>query len=180
MTLVPLPSVFVRLLAALPALTVALWLPATSQSADPAPGSAAVVEAGNNVSIEYTLRLDDGTQVDSNVGGEPIRIQQGAGQVLDDVDAALIGMQIGESKQVTVLPQRGYGEVNPDAFQTVPLSDLPEEARQPGVTVRGEDEQGQSQRVRVDRIEGDNAVIDLNHELAGKKLVFDVKLLAIE
>lgn len=138
-----------------------------------------VVEAGSEVGIEYTLTLEDGTKVDSNVGGETLRFKQGAGKMIPGLDKALVGMAIGEVKQVTVSPEEGYGPVNPDAFAEVPLSELPEDARTPGTALMAQDEQGRVQRLLVHEVEGDKATLDFNHPLAGKTLLFDVKILEI-
>ena len=138
-----------------------------------------VVEAGSQVGIEYTLTLEDGTKVDSNVGGEALRFEQGAGRMIPGLDKALIGMGVGEAKQVTVSPEEGYGPVNPDAFGEVPLSDLPEDAREPGTALMAQDEEGRVQQLRVHKVEGDQATLDFNHPLAGKTLIFDVKILEV-
>ena len=166
-------------------LSVALLLlatAATSARAEDAPAAKEknVVEAGSGVSLEYTLTLEDGTKVDSNVGGEPLNFQQGSQQIIPGLDAALIGMKTGESKTVTVPPETGYGLVNPDAFTSVPLTDLPEDARTAGAELVAQDPSGNMQRLRVDRVEGENAVLDFNHPLAGKTLIFDVKILGVK
>jgi FKBP-type peptidyl-prolyl cis-trans isomerase 2 len=138
-----------------------------------------VVEAGSQVGIEYTLTLEDGAKVDSNVGGETLRFEQGAGQMIPGLDKALIGMAVGETKQVTVSPEEGYGPVNPAAFGEVPLGELPEDGREPGTTLMAQDAQGQVRQLRVHEVEGDVATLDFNHPLAGKTLLFDVKILEI-
>ena len=139
-----------------------------------------VVEAGSTVGIEYTLTLEDGTTVDSNVGGEALRFEQGSGHVIPGLDKQLIGMKVSEAKQVKVTPDEGYGKVNPAAFTEVPVSELPEDAREPGVMLVAEDDQGRTQRLRVHKIEGDKATLDFNHPLAGKTLIFDVKILEVQ
>jgi FKBP-type peptidyl-prolyl cis-trans isomerase 2 len=139
----------------------------------------AVIEAGSTVGIEYTLTLEDGTQVDSNVGGETLSFEQGSGQIIPGLDKELIGMRVGEAKNGMVSPDEGYGQVDPAAFTEVPVGELPEEAREPGTALMARDAQGRVQRLRVDRIEGDKAHLDLNHPLAGKTLLFDVKILEI-
>ena len=139
-----------------------------------------VVEAGSTVGIEYTLTLEDGTQVDSNVGGETLSFEQGSGQIIPGLDTELIGMKVGEAKQVTVAPDEGYGEVNQAAFTEVPVSELPEDARKPGMMLMAQDDQGRTQRLRVHKIEGETATLDFNHPLAGKTLLFDVKILEIQ
>jgi FKBP-type peptidyl-prolyl cis-trans isomerase 2 len=139
-----------------------------------------VIDRGSMVGIEYTLTLEDGTQVDSNVGGEALRFEQGAGRIIPGLDKELPGMKVGEAKQVTVAPEEGYGPVDPAAFSEVPLSELPEDAREPGVVLMSRDPQGQTHRLRVHKIEGDTATLDFNHPLAGKTLIFQVKILEIQ
>ena len=139
-----------------------------------------VVEAGSMVGIEYTLTLEDGTDVDTNVGGEVLRFEQGDGQIMPGLDKELIGMTVGEAKHVTVTPDGGYGQVDPAAFIEVPVSELPEDAREPGTALMTRDEKGNVQRLRVHKIEGDNATLDFNHPLAGKTLIFDVKIREIQ
>ena len=91
-----------------------------------------VVEAGSTVGIEYTLTLEDGTKVDSNVGGEALSFKQGSGQIIPGLDKEVIGMKVGEAKQVKVTPEEGYGQIDPAAFTEVPISELPEDARDAG------------------------------------------------
>jgi FKBP-type peptidyl-prolyl cis-trans isomerase 2 len=139
-----------------------------------------VVESGSTVGIEYTLSLEDGTKVDSNVGGEALLFEQGSGQIIPGLDKDLIGMKVGEIKQVKVTPDEGYGQVNPAAFTEVPVSELPEDAREPGMLLVAQDDQGRTQRLRVHKVEGDKATLDFNHPLAGKTLIFDVKILEVQ
>ena len=72
-----------------------------------------VVEEGSQVGIEYTLTLEDGTKVDTNVGGDALRFEQGSGQIIPGLDKELLGMAVGDSKHVTVQPEEGYGSVPP-------------------------------------------------------------------
>jgi len=139
-----------------------------------------VVEAGSTVAIEYTLTLEDGTKVDSNVGGEALSLEQGSGQIIPGLDKQLIGMKVSETKQVKVTPEEAYGQIDPAAFTEVPISELPEDARTPGMMLMARDDQGRTRRLLVQKIEGDTATLDFNHPLAGKTLIFDVKILEVE
>ncbi|MGH0033123.1 MAG: FKBP-type peptidyl-prolyl cis-trans isomerase [Myxococcota bacterium] len=163
---------------------MALLLAATASSAEEPPPAdketPTVVEAGSQVGIEYTLTLEDGTTVDTNVGGEALRFQQGSGQIIPGLDKELVGMAVGDAKKVTVAPEEGYGPVNPDAFTEVPVSELPEGAREPGTPLMTQDDQGRTARLTVSKIDGETATLDFNHPLAGKTLFFDVKVLEIE
>jgi FKBP-type peptidyl-prolyl cis-trans isomerase 2 len=138
------------------------------------------VRAGSKVSIEYTLSLDDGSVLDSTVGDEPVQFEQGSKQVIVGLNEALIGMKLDEQKRVTVPPEKGYGEKDPLAFRPIPLEKIPLEARVPGTELGTEDEQGRPILMRVERIEGDQAILDFNHPLAGLTLVFDLKVVAID
>lgn len=139
-----------------------------------------VIEAGSTVGLEYTLTLEDGTQVDSNVGGEVLRFEQGSGRIIPGLDKELTGMKVGETKQVTIAPEEGYGQVNPDAFTEVPVSELPEDAREAGMALVGRDAEGNTRHLRVHKIEADTATLDFNHPLAGKTLIFDIKIREIQ
>ena len=81
---------------------------------------------------------------------------------------------------VTVAPAEGYGEIDPAAFTEVPVAELPEDARKPGTPLMSRDDQGRTRRLLVHKVEGDMATLDLNHPLAGKTLIFDVKILEIK
>ncbi|MEE9543316.1 MAG: FKBP-type peptidyl-prolyl cis-trans isomerase, partial [Thermodesulfobacteriota bacterium] len=83
------------------------------------------VTAGKDVSIEYTLTLEGKEVVDSNVGGEPLVLTHGSGLIISGLEKALEGMKVGETKQVTVSPDEGYGPVNPEALQEVKKEDVP-------------------------------------------------------
>lgn len=138
-----------------------------------------MIQEGSTVAIEYTLSLEDGTKVDSNVGGEALRFEQGAGQIIPGLDKELVGMEVSEAKQVTVAPEEGYGPVDPEAFRDIPVSELPEDAREPGTALMTKDAQGRTHRLRIHKVEGETATLDFNHPLAGKTLIFDVKVLEV-
>jgi FKBP-type peptidyl-prolyl cis-trans isomerase 2 len=102
-------------------------------------GNTLMVEDGKQISIEYTLKLDDGTTADSNVGGEPLIFQQGAHQILPALETELSGMKVDDSKQVVLSPEQGYGTVDPDAFRTVETDAVPAEAREAGAVLIAQD-----------------------------------------
>lgn len=139
-----------------------------------------VVAQGRKVAIEYTLTLDGGTVADTNVGAEPLVYTQGAGQVLPDLENALVGLGAGDTKQVSLTPEQGYGAVNPDFIQTVPANEIPEEARVAGMQLMAQSKSGERRPLRVREIKGEEIVLDLNHPLAGENLTFDVKIVSVE
>ena len=73
--------------------------------------------SGKKISIEYTLELDDGTQAESNVGGEPLVYEQGANQILPALEQALAGLAVNDTRKVTISPKEGYGDIDPKAVR---------------------------------------------------------------
>ena len=138
------------------------------------------ISNGDKVSIEYTLKLEDGTVATSNVDGEALVYTQGEGEILPALETALIGMEEGDTKTVKLEPGEAFGPVLDDAYQSVPKEQVPENARKPGSVLVLTRQDGQQQQIRVHEVGDDEVVIDLNHPLAGKDLVFDVKILSVQ
>lgn len=138
-----------------------------------------MVEDGKQVGIEYTLTLDDGTQVDSNVGGDPLVFQQGAHQIPPALEEALVGLKVGDTKEVALTAEQGFGPVRQEGFQEVDAEVIPEGARVEGTMLVADDGTGTKRPVRVAEVKGDKIVVDLNHPLAGKALNFAVRVMAV-
>jgi len=139
-----------------------------------------VISDGKTVSMEYTLTLEDKKVLDSNVGDQPLNFKQGSHQIIPGLESALEGMKVGESKQVTVNPEQGYGPVNPEAVQEVPIDQIPPDARKVGVRLQGKGPQGQMVHPIITEVKEQVVMLDFNHPLAGKKLFFDIKILDIK
>jgi FKBP-type peptidyl-prolyl cis-trans isomerase 2 len=172
-----------RALAAASALSYAFLASVASLAGEAESGDAAnavTVEDGRKVSIEYTLTLDDGKQADSNVGGEPLVFEQGKHQILPALEKALSGMKVNESRKVTLAPDEGYGKVVPELIREVDPELIPEEARVAGTELAAEDDQGNRHFARVHEVRQDKILVDMNHPLAGRTLLFDVKILSID
>jgi FKBP-type peptidyl-prolyl cis-trans isomerase 2 len=157
-----------------------LWALAAPGWAEEKADAGATITDGKQVSLEFTLSLDDKTKVQSNVGQEPMVYQHGAHQIIPGLEKQLTGLKVGETKHVEVSPEEGYGPVDPKRTQEVEKNKIPEEARKVGAKLTGRGPQGQMMYAEVKEIKGDMAVLDLNHPLAGKKLIFDIKVLKIE
>lgn len=136
-----------------------------------------MIQEGSKVSIEYTLTLDDGTKVDTNVDGDPLAYEQGAGQIIPGLEREMIGLAVGDEKSVQVSPADGYGDSDPSAMREISADQVPEEARHVGAMLMAEGHQGP---IRVAEVRDDVIVLDFNHPLAGQNLNFAVKVLGIE
>ncbi len=154
--------------------------PLGDQATEAEEGSAAVIEDGSKVSIEYTLKLEDGTTADTNVGGEALTYEQGGSQILPALETELMGLTVGDTKIVKLSAEQAYGQVDPNAVQEVELDQVPEEARKEGTILVAHDQGGNRRPVRVQEVRDEKIVLDFNHPLAGQALAFDVKIVGIE
>jgi FKBP-type peptidyl-prolyl cis-trans isomerase SlyD len=140
---------------------------------------ALTVQDGQVVAIEYTLTVD-GEVLDSSEGHDPLEFLQGYGNILPGLENSLYDMNVGESKQVVVAAIEGYGEIDPDSFILIPRSQFPEDIpMEVGTLIQVHDQDGHVRPARIDLVEADSVRLDFNHPLAGKELVFDVKVVRL-
>ena len=138
------------------------------------------VADGMVVSLDYTLRLDDGQVIDSTDEHDSLEFLQGVGQIIPGLERELYGMTVGDEKEVTIAPEDGYGTKNPNAVQSVPKNIFPDDMElTPGMGLQLRDEQDNVFTAYVVNIETDAVVLDLNHPLAGQNLNFDVKVVGL-
>ena len=137
------------------------------------------ISNGKQVTLEYTVKLDDQSVVDTNVGGEPLKVTQGSHQIIPGVEKALDGMAVGEKKQVTITPADGYGTIDPKAFQEVDKNMVPSDSQKVGTQLEGKTADGRAVFPRISEVKHETIVLDFNHPLAGKTLYFDVKVLEV-
>jgi|SRR5690606_13612405 len=136
---------------------------------------------GDNVKVHYTGKLTSGEQFDSSAGREPLAFTVGAGQMIKGFDDAIPGMQVGDKKTINITPDQAYGEKNTDAIIEFPVSNIPEGMKlETGMKLQLQNEAGQPIPVVVTEVKEDVVVLDANHELAGKELVFDIELVEIK
>jgi FKBP-type peptidyl-prolyl cis-trans isomerase 2 len=135
---------------------------------------------GSSVSVNYTGRLEDGSIFDTSLqeGRTPLTAILGQGQLIAGFENGLIGMSTGEKKTIEIEPSDAYGEINEMMIQEVELDKVPQ-----GVKV-GDMLQGQNQygpvQVTVKEVKESTVVLDMNHPLAGKKLIFDLEVISID
>tara|TARA_B100001109_G_C18864141_1_gene475877 strand:+ start:5869 stop:6297 length:429 start_codon:yes stop_codon:yes gene_type:complete len=138
------------------------------------------VVKGNNVKVHYTGKLTDETVFDSSREREPLEFTVGAGQMIQGFDEAVEGMEIGESKQVTIPADKAYGPKSEEAMVSVNKSQLPEGLEpQVGMQLEASQPDGRKQLLVIAEVKGEEVVLDGNHPLAGKDLVFDIELMEV-
>ncbi|MCR4288853.1 MAG: peptidylprolyl isomerase [Candidatus Scalindua sp.] len=139
-----------------------------------------VVSSGKKVSIEYSLKLEDQSVVDTNVGAGPLTFIQGSRELLPALENALEGMKIGEGKLITVTPEEGYGPVDKNAFIKLDKEQFSQDELEIGTVLQSLNSDGQPVYAQVTEIKEDTILLDFNHPLAGKTLFFNIRILDIQ
>ena len=139
------------------------------------------VKNGDVVKVHYTGKLTNGEQFDSSEGREPLEFTVGGGQMIKGFDDAMPGMSVGEKKTINILPGDAYGEKDENALIEFPKENIPADMKlEPGMQLQLRNESGQPFPVTVAEIKDDVVILDANHSLAGKELIFDIELVEIK
>jgi len=133
------------------------------------------IEANQIVSIEYEVK-DGDTVVDSNVGGAPLVFMFGKGQIIPGLENGIVNMAIGDKGDILVQPEDAYGSFDDEAKQEVPKDQFAGIDLEIGMTLYGQGEDGGTVQVTVKEIGEESIIIDFNHPLAGKSLMFSVTI----
>jgi FKBP-type peptidyl-prolyl cis-trans isomerase SlyD len=129
------------------------------------------------VSMLYEARdLATKDIVDSNMNGQPITFIVGKGQIIPGLEKAIKDMSMGESKDIIVSAKDAYGEYDEEAIQEVPKEQFAGIDLEVGMTLYGTAEDGSTVAVVVKEIKEDSVIIDFNHPLAGKDLLFSIHI----
>ena len=140
-----------------------------------------IVEKGNKIKVEYVGKLEDGTVFDSSEKhDQPLEFVVGEEQLIRGFDNAVIGMKIGEEKEIKIPPEEAYGPHNPDFVREMPKDMFPKDQEiKPGMIFMVDIKDGRQIPVKVTKVSDEDVTIDLNPPLAGKTLVFKIKVLEI-
>lgn len=138
------------------------------------------VLSDSTVTVNYTGRLEDGTIFDSSMveGREPMTTKLGQGQLIKGFEEGLVDMSEGDKKTVEIESAEAYGEYLDYLIQEVEKSQMPGEV-EVGMPLQAQTEMGVVQFV-VKEVKDETVVLDANHPLAGKKLIFDLELVSID
>ena len=138
-----------------------------------------LVADGQVVAMNYTLKVD-GETIDTSEEHGPIEFLQGQGNIIPGLERELYGMAVGESKNVVVVPEDGYGEIDSEAFMEVPRDQFPEDIpMEAGTLIEMHNESGQPLDARIESVGEETVRLDFNHPLAGKQLHFSVKIASL-
>jgi len=139
------------------------------------------VKANDTVKVHYTGKLTDGQVFDSSRDKEPIEFTMGEGQIIPGFEKGLIDMEVSETKTITIPSEEAYGERREEMMQEVPKEQLPQDIKpEVGMGLISQTPEGQEMRLTVAEVKDDTIVVDANHPLAGKDLVFDLEVVEIK
>lgn len=135
---------------------------------------------GDRVQVHYTGSLDDGSVFDSSEGREPLSFVIGDGTMISGFDAAVRGMEVGETKTFTIPAAEAYGEYREDLVVVLPRDEL-EEDLEVGERVSLQNvTSGETISFTVVEISDTEVTLDANHPLVGQDLTFEIELVAID
>jgi FKBP-type peptidyl-prolyl cis-trans isomerase 2 len=139
------------------------------------------VKNGDTVRVHYTGKLTTGELFDSSEGREPLEFEVGAGMMIKGFDVAVVGMALGDKKTVNIVPEEAYGERNDQMIIDFPRSNFPDDMTpEIGMQLMMNNNAGQQFPVTIVDVREDVVVLDANHQLAGKELVFDIEIVGID
>jgi FKBP-type peptidyl-prolyl cis-trans isomerase SlyD len=140
-----------------------------------------VVQDGAVVSLSYTLKLANGEVVDFTEADDPLEYLHGADNIIPGLEKEMTGLSVGDTKQVEVSAEEGYGEYDPEDVEVIERGKLPKNLPplQLGMVLAIGDEDGNFSEAFVREISASKITLDFNHPLAGQKLFFDVKVIDI-
>lgn len=141
----------------------------------------AQAKAGDTVRVHYEGQLSDGTIFDSSLEREPIEFILGQDTVIPGFEQAVIGMEVGESKDVSIPPEEGFGDYSEDLVVNIEKTILPPDINpELGMQLEVSSEEEETLRVfTIADIAEDSITLDGNHPLAGAEIAFKIELLEI-
>jgi len=136
---------------------------------------------GDKVSVHYTGKFEDGKVFDTSLDGQPLSFELGNGHVIQGFNDAVVGMEPGESKTVTISPDKAYGDYKKELVINVEKSKLPPDADPQIGQKLSANHSGNDTKINftIVEIEDDVLTLDANHVLSGRNLVFDIELVEV-
>lgn len=141
----------------------------------------APAQSGDTVKVHYTGTLDDGSIFDSSrVRDEPLEFTIGKRMLLPGFEDAVVGLDLNESRSVSLSAEDAYGPHDPSQIIEMPRNQVPTELDLDiGVRLQGQSPEGERVLFTIIDITDTGLMLDANHPLAGKPLTFDIELVEI-
>jgi FKBP-type peptidyl-prolyl cis-trans isomerase 2 len=136
-----------------------------------------MIQKGSTIQVHYVGKFEDGSVFDSSTGRAPLQFTIGANQVIPGFENGLIGLNVGDKVTLNIPAEEAYGEVRQDLIIEVKNEQLPGKV-EIGQTLQT-NTQGQTINLVVKEIYEESVLLDANHPLAGKELIFDIDIVEV-
>ncbi len=142
---------------------------------------AITIGPGCEVTMNFNLRLRDGTIADASEPGEPLIFTMGDGSLIQGLELALFGLKVGEQQTLEIAPHDAFGFVDETNIHLLPREEFdPSLPLEPGIILGFSTPNGTEVPGTIMDVEGDSVKVDFNHPLAGMPVIFSVEILAIK
>jgi FKBP-type peptidyl-prolyl cis-trans isomerase SlpA len=138
------------------------------------------IESNTRVTLNFSLSLENGEEVDSNFGADPVSFVMGDGSLLPGFERRLLGMRPGDEAEFRIPPAEGFGEPQDDNVQSLPRRDFDEEFLAPGMLFSFADAAGGEVPGMVSEVDEETVKVDFNHPLSGRTINFKVRIAQVE
>jgi len=139
------------------------------------------IKVGDKIKLHYEGSFEDGSIFDSSLEKEPLKVTAGNGEVIKGFDDALIGMEVKQKKKVYINSDNAYGPIQKELIVEIARNKLPEDMNLAiGQQLQIPIEDGNNIVVTIKEISDENILLDGNHPLAGRNLIFNIEIIEIE
>jgi len=139
------------------------------------------VGEGTRVHLNFSISLEDGSEVDTNFGDESVSFAVGDGSLLPGFERLLFGMSPGERQMFVVSPENAFGQPNDDNVQSVSRDQFDDDIDlQIGLVYAFNDAGGGELPGMIISFDDDEVSVDFNHPLSGRTILFDVLIHRVE
>jgi FKBP-type peptidyl-prolyl cis-trans isomerase SlpA len=138
-----------------------------------------MIAPGVRVTLHFAIELEDGTLVDGNFDRAPASFRVGDGTLPEGFERCLLGLRAGDERRFRLAPEQAFGRGSPANVMTLPRQRFAAALNlEPGLVVDFAAAAGSLPGV-IKAVEGDRVLVDFNHPLAGRTLVFAVAIRAV-
>jgi len=135
---------------------------------------------GDTVKVHYTGTLDDGRVFDTSKDRDPLEFKVGEGQIIPGFEEGVVGMEVGETRDIEVTPENAYGSRREELVMEVPVGEFPDHIEpEVGMQLQIKQQDGTPFGVVITDVADEAVTLDANHPLAGQTLYFQVELVEI-
>jgi len=139
------------------------------------------IEPNTRITLNFSLALETGEEVDSNFGHDPVSFVMGDGSLLPGFERRLLGMRAGDEAEFRIPSEEGFGDPQDDNIQEIPRREFDEEAPlEPGMLFSFADAAGGEVPGMIAAVGEDSVTVDFNHPLSGRTIHFRVRIARVE